>query len=60
MFDQNKLGKKYIPEGTKTGSPIPYQILASLNIKNTEIIFFFFFYYFAMKKIQKNFILYWS
>ena len=43
MFDQNKLGKKYIPEGTKTGSPIPYQILASLNIKNTEIIFFFFF-----------------
>lgn len=44
MFDQNKLGKKYIPEGTKTGSPIPYQILASLSIKNTERIFFLIFF----------------
>lgn len=25
-FDKSKLGKKYIPEGTKTGSPIPYQL----------------------------------
>ena len=45
MFDRSKLGKKYIPEGTKTASPIPYQLqqptylLASLNIKITEGIF---------------------
>lgn len=39
MFDKHKLGKNYIPGGTKNGSLIPYQILASLNIKNTERVF---------------------
>lgn len=35
MFDKKKLGKKSIPESTENSSPILYQPLASLDIKNT-------------------------
>lgn len=38
MFDKNKRGKKYIPEGTKNGSPLAYQLPASLTIKNTKFL----------------------